>query len=51
MRVLGEMDLIDFFEEKNKDYGSNLTVVTRETREGEQFFQLGGVGAFLRYRA
>ena len=50
-RVIGEMDLLDFFEERVKNFGSLLTVVSRDTREGEQFFQLGGVGALLRYRA
>lgn len=49
-KILGDMDLIDFFEEKIKDYGSTLVIVTRDTREGEQFFQLGGIGGFLRYR-
>lgn len=49
-RILGEKDIIEFLEEKVKDYGSKLVVVSADTREGLQFFELGGIGAFLRYR-
>jgi len=50
LRILGERDIIDFFEEAVKNYGSKLEVVSADTREGEQFLALGGVGAFLRFQ-
>ena len=48
-KLLGDMDVIEFFEEKVKGYGSKLSVVSAETREGLQFAHFGGIGAFLRY--
>jgi peptide chain release factor subunit 1 len=50
MQKLGERDIIEAFEEKVKQYSSKLEVVSSETREGRQFFELGGIGAILRYR-
>jgi len=50
MRKLGERDIIESLEEKTKQYGSKLEVVSSDTREGNQFFELGGIGAILRYR-
>jgi len=50
MRVIGEMDIVDAFEELSKKYGTKLEVVSRDTREGDQLFQIGGIGAFLRWR-
>ncbi len=51
MKVLGEKDLIEMLEEECKNYGTTVFVVSSDTREGEQFKELGGVGAILRYRA
>ena len=36
--------------EKAKDYGTNIEIVSKDTREGEQLFQLGGIAAILRYK-
>ena len=43
-------DAIEYFEEKVENYGTKLVIVSDETREGVQFRELGGIGAFLRYR-
>jgi peptide chain release factor subunit 1 len=48
-KIIGEKDLIEFFEEEAKNYGTKVFVVSSDTREGEQFLKLGGVGAILRY--
>src|SRR3989344_4993090 len=47
--LMGEKDLIDFFEELAESYGSRVIPVSADTREGKQFLELGGVGALLRY--
>ena len=47
--LMGEKDLPDFLEELAENYGSRVIVVSKDTREGQQFLDLGGVGAFLRY--
>ncbi|MBI4895995.1 MAG: peptide chain release factor 1 [Candidatus Aenigmarchaeota archaeon] len=49
MKVLGERDLIEAFEELVKNYNTKLVAVSSDTREGLQFEQLGGIGALLRY--
>ncbi len=46
---IGDQDAFEYFEEQVENYGSKLIVVSRETREGNQFKELGGVGAMLRY--
>jgi peptide chain release factor subunit 1 len=33
-----------------ENIGSNIEVVSTETSEGDQFFKLSGIGAFLRYK-
>ena len=47
--LMGEKDLPDFLEELADNYGSKVIVVSNDTREGQQFLELGGVGALLRY--
>lgn len=47
--IIGEKDVIEALEERVKNYGSKLELVSADTREGNQFLELGGVGAFLRY--
>ena len=49
-KVLGERDVIEAVEEIVKNFGSRVELVSSDTREGEQFRQLGGIGALLRYR-
>ncbi len=46
---IGGVDALDFFEEKIENYSSKLILVSSDTREGQQFKELGGVGAILRY--
>ncbi len=48
-KMIGDMDIIEFFEERVKKFGSRLEVVSAETREGLQFAHFGGAGALLRY--
>ena len=33
-----------------ENIGSNLEMISIETEEGEQFYNLGGIGAILRYK-
>lgn len=47
--LMGEKDIIDFLEELAENYGSKVVAVSADTREGQQFLELGGVGALLRY--
>ncbi|KHO48283.1 MAG: peptide chain release factor subunit 1 [archaeon GW2011_AR5] len=47
--LIGEKDIIDFLEELAENYGSKVAAVSADTREGQQFLELGGVGALLRY--
>jgi peptide chain release factor subunit 1 len=42
-------DAFEWFEEAVENYGSKLIVVSSDTREGRQFRELSGIGAFLRY--
>lgn len=49
MDLMGEKDIVDFLEELAENYGSKVVAVSNDTREGQQFLELGGVGALLRY--
>ncbi len=51
MRVIGMMDGIDAVEQIAEKYNTAVEIISRDTREGEQLFQLGGIGAILRWRA
>jgi peptide chain release factor subunit 1 len=50
MEVAFERDAIEAFEEIAKDFGTEVFIVSRGTKEGEQFYQLGGIGALLRWK-
>ncbi|MEM7813466.1 MAG: peptide chain release factor aRF-1 [Candidatus Aenigmatarchaeota archaeon] len=50
-RVLYERAAEDVLEELAANFGTQLTLVSADTREGQQFLALGGIGGFLRYRA
>jgi peptide chain release factor subunit 1 len=60
MKVLemGAVDIIlvsegmdaDELIEKSGNYGTNVEIISKDTREGEQLFQLGGLAALLRYK-
>jgi len=43
-------DLIDVLAEKAVDSGARVEYISTSTQEGKQFKELGGVGAFLRYK-
>ncbi|MCD6215870.1 MAG: peptide chain release factor aRF-1 [Candidatus Aenigmarchaeota archaeon] len=49
-QIVGQRDIEEFFEEHAKDYGTKIELVSTDTREGEQFYQLGGIGGILRYK-
>jgi len=36
--------------EKAKQYGTTIEIISRDTREGEQLFQIGGIAAILRWK-
>jgi peptide chain release factor subunit 1 len=36
--------------EKAKNFGTNVEIISKDTREGEQLFQLGGIAALLRWK-
>jgi len=46
---IGDKDAYEYFEEQVENYGSKLIVVSADTREGQQFKELGGIGGMLRY--
>lgn len=50
MSLVGEIDIIDAIEELAKKYGTKLEIISRQTNEGEQLYQLGGIAAILRYK-
>ena len=37
-------------EEIAQQYGTKVEIISRDTREGEQLFQIGGIGALLRWK-
>ncbi|MDD5416446.1 MAG: peptide chain release factor aRF-1, partial [Candidatus Aenigmarchaeota archaeon] len=47
---IGVRDIVEAFEEMSKTYGTEVEIISRSTGEGEQLFQLGGIGAILRYK-
>ena len=40
----------EFLIEKAKQYGTEVEIISRDTREGEQLFQIGGIAAILRWK-
>ncbi|MCX6815982.1 MAG: peptide chain release factor aRF-1 [Candidatus Aenigmarchaeota archaeon] len=47
--IIEGRDAFEYFEEAVESYGSKLIVVSSDTREGEQFRALSGIGAMLRF--
>lgn len=45
-----EEDLIEDIVEKAKKMGARVELISVDTSEGKQFRELGGIGAFLRYK-
>ncbi len=50
MEVVEEKDLIDVLSEEAKNYSSKVEIISTDSREGEQFKNLGGIGGILRFR-
>jgi len=50
MKIDEEKDLMDVIVEKAKALGTTVEFISTETTEGAQFKELGGFGAFLRYK-
>jgi peptide chain release factor subunit 1 len=50
MKVEEEQELIDVLSEQAKSLGSGVEIISVDSREGEQFYQIGGIGAILRYK-
>ena len=50
MKVEEEQELIDLLSEQAKELGSEVEIISVDSREGEQFSQIGGIGAILRYK-
>ena len=42
---------IKSFSEKAKNYNTQVEIISKDTREGEQLFQLGGIAAILRWKS
>ena len=43
-------DIVLELEELARSYGTSVEIISRDTREGEQLFQIGGIGALLRWK-
>jgi len=50
MGIIGEMDIIDALEDLASQYSTEVIIISRETGEGDKLYQLGGLGAILRYK-
>lgn len=49
-RLASKQDMDEAMEDLCRQFGTILLVVSSDTREGQQFAALGGIGGFLRYR-
>ncbi len=45
-----EDDVIEVFKQKAEDFGTRVELISTDTKEGAQLYQLGGFGAILRYK-
>ncbi|MEM5793758.1 MAG: peptide chain release factor aRF-1 [Candidatus Aenigmatarchaeota archaeon] len=50
MNVESVEELVESLSEKAKNLGSKVEFISTESSEGAQFKELGGIGAFLRYK-
>ena len=50
MKVIGEREMIEALEELAKTTGARVVAISRDTAEGEKLYQIGGIGATLRYK-
>ncbi|MBI4017767.1 MAG: peptide chain release factor aRF-1 [Candidatus Aenigmarchaeota archaeon] len=50
MKVVGEREMVEALEELAATTGAKVVHISRDTAEGEQLYQVGGIGALLRYK-
>jgi peptide chain release factor subunit 1 len=50
LKIDEETNLIEVLSEQAKNLGSEVTIISVDSREGEQFKEIGGIGAILRYK-
>jgi len=50
MKIESQEDLIDILPDQAKKLGSEVEIISVDTREGAQFKELGGIGAILRFK-
>jgi len=50
-RIVRENEALDVLELMATDYSTKFFIVSAETKEGQQFLALSGIGGFLRFRA
>jgi peptide chain release factor subunit 1 len=50
MEVVEEKELMDVLSEEASNYGTKVEIISTDSREGEQFKNLGGIGGILRFR-
>ena len=51
MEAIEAIPLIEWLDERYKDFGANLEFVTDRSQEGNQFVKgFGGIGGLLRYK-
>jgi len=50
MAIVEEKDLTEILSDKAKSLGSEVEIISVDSREGEQFKEIGGIGAILRYK-
>ena len=48
--VTEKRDLVEILVEDAEKVGTKVELVSTDTREGEQFYELGGIGALLRFK-
>lgn len=49
MKVIGEVDIVDVFEEMAEETGAKIEIISRDSSEGEELYLMGGIGAILRF--
>lgn len=50
MKIVGEREMLEALEELAKTTGARVVPISRDTAEGEQLYQIGGIAATLRYK-
>ena len=50
LKIEEKKELIEIISEQAKSSGSEVEIISVDSREGEQFKEIGGIGAILRYK-